>query len=320
VLANDDADVTSWTKTNKIILATQIGYNAKDTAASAFKLQWRNVTDAGAFADVAATGEVKYSATSAVLADGTAVTTTSRRGTAVADQTWQDGLENLADNLLPDSGTLDLGSDYYTELQWGLDLSSALDGKQYEFRLWNNTSGLTVGTCAAQITTISVIEGSVAATLAQTTGAVDGGVVVSGSVAGTAAVATASIAAAAQVSGEIAGALAQVTASIEGTVTDAGITGEVAATVAPVTASVAGAVEVAGVVDGTLSQVTGALAGAVTVSGEVSAELAPVTAAVTGTVESGATYDLIIGGISFRGTESPSGYYLTINSAYFGEV
>jgi hypothetical protein len=162
VLAGDDADVTAWIKTNKFILATQIGYDGKDTAASAYKLQWRNVTDAGSFADVGVTGECKYSSSSGVLADGTAVTSTTRKCTAASGQTWQNGLENLADNLLPDSSTLDLASDCYTEFQWGLDLSGAHDGDQYEFRLWNNTSGATVGTCLAQITTQSVTNLTVA--------------------------------------------------------------------------------------------------------------------------------------------------------------
>ncbi|MDD1736587.1 MAG: hypothetical protein LUQ21_03925, partial [Methanothrix sp.] len=49
----NDADVAGWLKTRKFILATQIGYDGKDTAASAYKLQWRNVTDSGSFADVA---------------------------------------------------------------------------------------------------------------------------------------------------------------------------------------------------------------------------------------------------------------------------
>lgn len=152
VLAADDGDVTGFTP-GKFILATQIGYNGKDTAASAYKLQWRNVTAAGAFADVAATGECKWSATSNVLADGTAVTSTTRRCTADAQETWQNGLENVADNLLPDSGTIDLGSDCFTELQWALDLTDAKANNQYEWRLYNVTQGAALTACAAQITT-----------------------------------------------------------------------------------------------------------------------------------------------------------------------
>lgn len=151
-LAADDANVTAWHKGDKIILATQVGYNGKDTAAGYYRLDWRNVTDGGSFAPVAATGQIKWSATSAVLADGTALTQANSRCTDPGNQTWQNGLENVADNRLPSAGTIDLGSDCFSEFQWALDTSSSLDGKQYEFRLWNLTSGVATGTCIAKVT------------------------------------------------------------------------------------------------------------------------------------------------------------------------
>jgi hypothetical protein len=172
----DDADFSLPTR-GKIILAIEVGYDGKDTTASAYKLQWRDVTDAGSFTgggtnggDVAATGEVKYAATSAVLTDGTALTTGNHKCTSLAAvMTWQNGLENVGDNLLPDSSTYDLGSDCYTEFQFALDLTDAQLSHQYEFRLWNNTSGATAGTCAAKVTPLPVIAGTVAATLAPVT-------------------------------------------------------------------------------------------------------------------------------------------------------
>jgi len=151
----DDGDVTGWDPSAQIILATQIGYNGKDTAASAYKLQWRNETDnpGGSFADVGASGEVKYAATSSALSDGTALTeVNSRCQTQGASMTWQNGLENVNDNVLPDSGTLDLGSDCYTELQWALSLADGDPGDQYTFQLYNTTEGAAVGTCGAQLT------------------------------------------------------------------------------------------------------------------------------------------------------------------------
>jgi hypothetical protein len=162
VSASDNAIVGGWVVTDKFILATCIGYNGRDTAASAYKLQWRNVTASGSFADVAATGEIKYAATSAVLADGTALTSGNARCSSQSGtMTWQNGLENVADNLLPDSTTLDLGSDCYTELQWALDPAGALVNNQYEFRLWNNTSAATVGTCGATLKFAILVSGPV---------------------------------------------------------------------------------------------------------------------------------------------------------------
>lgn len=159
----DDANLTAFVK-GKIILAIMIGYNGKDTLASAYKLQWRDVTDGGSFTgggnnggDVGAAGEVKYSASSAAMADGDAIAKAGMKCTNMdSTMTWQNGLCNVGDNLLPDSSTLDLGSDCYSELHWALDLTNADAGHQYEFRLWNNTSGATAGTCAAKVTTQSI--------------------------------------------------------------------------------------------------------------------------------------------------------------------
>ena len=79
--SSDDAVVVGWVKTNKLILAISIAYGSKATIASTFKLQWKNVTDSGTYADVAATGEAKYAATSSVLSNGNAVTSTEKRNT-----------------------------------------------------------------------------------------------------------------------------------------------------------------------------------------------------------------------------------------------
>lgn len=142
---SDNTNVYAQPKNQKFILAIQIGYNGKDTLASYFKLRWRQV--GGTFADIGGATEIRFSATSAVLVDGTEVTSGTRRTTADPDTTWEQlGQENVNDNLLPDSGTIDLGNDSHTELQFALDPQSAVDGKSYEFELWNLTEGATAGT------------------------------------------------------------------------------------------------------------------------------------------------------------------------------
>ena len=151
-----DGDVTGWNKKTypRLIVAVAIGYNGKDTAASSYKLRWYNVTDAGTMADVGSNieDEIHYTDTSGVLVDGTAITSTTRRCTARTDQTWQNGLENVGDNLVPDSSTLDLASDCYSELQFAVDVSRAHEGDQYAFGLYNVTQGAAVGTCLANVT------------------------------------------------------------------------------------------------------------------------------------------------------------------------
>ena len=97
--SSDDAAVVGWVKTNKFILAISIAYGAKDITAATFKLQWENVTDAGSYADVAATGEVKYAATSSVLVNSSVVTSTEKRNSYTGGYTWQDGEESVNDNI-----------------------------------------------------------------------------------------------------------------------------------------------------------------------------------------------------------------------------
>jgi len=145
---SDDGDVSAWHQ--EFILAVQIG-TSNGPIASAYKLRWRDVTDAGAFADVGATGEIKYS-TDTVLTDGNAVTSAKSICTGTPEPSWQDGLESENDNLLPDSGTYSLADEYYTELQWALSTADGDEDHQYEFELYDVTAGKSVGTCAAQIT------------------------------------------------------------------------------------------------------------------------------------------------------------------------
>jgi hypothetical protein len=159
--SSDDASVTGWVKTAKFIVAVSIAYGSKATTASTFKLQWRNVTDGGSFADVGSSGEIVYASTSAVLSDENAVTSTEKRNSYTGGYSWQNGLEEVGNAL---TGSYSLASSYYTELQFAIDPASAHSGDQYEFRLWNNTASATAGTCVAKISMASVALGGVIST------------------------------------------------------------------------------------------------------------------------------------------------------------
>ena len=145
----DNGDVTGWVKTADFILATRI-YGSKGAYNFAYKLKWRNVTDAGVFADVGATGEISFTADT-VLVDGQALATGSKICSVQTGYTWQNGLESEGDNILPDSGTYSLADEYYTEFQWALDCNSAHDNDEYEFALYELTNGTSIGTCLASI-------------------------------------------------------------------------------------------------------------------------------------------------------------------------
>ena len=143
----DNGDVSGWVKTTDFILATRI-YGSKGAYNYAYTLKWRNVTDAGSFAAVGATGEISYAADT-VLVDGQALPIGSKICSAQTNYTWQNGMENEGDNILPYAGTYSLADEYYTELQWALDCSGAHDNDIYEFALY--TSSTSIGTCLASI-------------------------------------------------------------------------------------------------------------------------------------------------------------------------
>jgi len=149
-----DTSVVDWVKTDDFILATQFG-TSKGPLARAYKLQWRNKTDGGSFADVGSTGEISYSATTDLTDDGT-LTNTEDSDCTADEPTWQDGLENEGDNICPDTGTYSVADEQYTEFQWALDCSSALDGKEYEFQLYDVTESTVIGVCLATLTIVAL--------------------------------------------------------------------------------------------------------------------------------------------------------------------
>ncbi len=144
-----ELDLTgNWDKANDFILATGI-YGSKGPYDRAYKLRWRKV--GGTFVDVGATGAITYSADT-VLVDGTSLLIESKICAAQNGYAWQNGMESEGDNLLPDSGTYSLTDEYYTEFQWALSCDDAEDEAEYEFELWDNTEGVSLGTCGATIT------------------------------------------------------------------------------------------------------------------------------------------------------------------------
>jgi len=152
--ATEDVGKTDWDKALDFILATAIE-TSKGPLAYAYKLQWRNKTDGGSFADVGSTGDITYSATTD-LVDGDDLLTGEAGCTG--DGTWQDGLESEGDNLLPDSGTYSLADEYWSELHWALDCSNALDSKEYEFQLLT-TGDNVIGVCLATLTIAGGVQG-----------------------------------------------------------------------------------------------------------------------------------------------------------------
>lgn len=138
----------AWVKTNDFILATRI-YGSRGPYVRAYKLRWR--VSGGTFVDVSDVGAITYSAVTD-LGDGGDLLEEEKLCDAQDGYTWQNGLENEGDNLLPDSGTYSLADEYYTEFQWALSCDDAIDESIYEFELWDVTEPLSIGTGLSSIT------------------------------------------------------------------------------------------------------------------------------------------------------------------------
>jgi hypothetical protein len=144
----DGVDVTGWTKTDEFIVAININSGGKETEAAAYKLKWRDVTDEGTFADIAATGEIKYDVADTSWNDGDAVATGDQVCDSIGMDTRQAGERNKDDNL---TDSIDLPDEYQSELWFGLNCDDAEDNHVYEFELWDDTNSRNMGTVTATI-------------------------------------------------------------------------------------------------------------------------------------------------------------------------
>jgi hypothetical protein len=146
----DDANVTSWDKTNDFILAVNINSGGKDTEAAQYLLNWRDVTDDRSFSAVASTGECKFGATD--LVNGAGIVEGGRKCDSQGGDTWQSGEEVEGVDLCD---SIDLPDEYETEIHFSLSLADGDDEHQYAFELYDSTHGASKGTCGAAITLAS---------------------------------------------------------------------------------------------------------------------------------------------------------------------
>ena len=147
-VGSDNTNVTGWLKSAEAIYCVAIGQDGRDPAAAVLKLQWRLAGNG--FADLGSTGAVKYT-TGTDLTNGGAVTS-GEALVSVANMTWQDG-EEIEDGV---SASIDLGNDYYSELQFGISFADATAGATYEFQLYNSTLGAVVAVESGSMITVTI--------------------------------------------------------------------------------------------------------------------------------------------------------------------
>jgi len=142
---NTDYTVNKGTKPN-LIYVVQLD-EEKGAWASTYKLQWKNTTDSGGFADLAATGEINYSATTN-LAQGTAVTSRACTTAGASGSTWQNGEEVEGAST---SDSINLADEYYTEVHFAINCASAKEGKTYDFQVIESGGGTAIGSFASSL-------------------------------------------------------------------------------------------------------------------------------------------------------------------------
>jgi len=147
-VSSDNTNITGWKKADKFIYCVAIGQDGRDPAAGVFSLQWKGGSQAD-FIDLGSTGELKYT-TDTVLNNGDPLISDNAK-VAVSDMTWQNG-EEIEDGV---SASINLDSDYYSELQFGVDPAGTSYNTTYSFQLYNNTLGGVVLVETGSIVTVT---------------------------------------------------------------------------------------------------------------------------------------------------------------------
>jgi len=140
-------DIDEWVKANPFIFAAVIQTETDKRATKTFQLRWRNVTEAGSFVALSATGELNWTGATNLINDD-ALTSPEAGCTPLGTRTWMDGIEREgANDAIFDNPAMNIWSEYH----WAIDCSGAQDGDIYEFQLYNVTDAAPVTTCYTTI-------------------------------------------------------------------------------------------------------------------------------------------------------------------------
>lgn len=140
--ANEDTDVTGWDKDTVGIIAAAIGTNAHNGDDVTPGIYWRNVTDAGSFAVIGATGEVKYTTVSALTDEDDLLTTNFGCTSA---RTAQNGITCEQENSHQATNVTSLPDEFFTEIQVGISFADGDPGDEYEFAAYDGATLVLAG-------------------------------------------------------------------------------------------------------------------------------------------------------------------------------
>ena len=140
-------DITGYDKSDYAVIAFVTATEDHSGGSETLRLQWRDVTDSGSFADViSGSGEVRAAASAGYLNNGDACGTLS--GCNSDSLAGSEEVENES----PMEATINHSKFNDWELQFCVDMSNCEDGHEYEFQLYSQTGSAAVGVNPATIT------------------------------------------------------------------------------------------------------------------------------------------------------------------------
>jgi hypothetical protein len=130
-----------------ILAASFCGDDMNAASGATFKVQWKNVSDAGSYADLAATGEIKWASSSDLTDDATLASAAYANSPDAVDcvgKGWTveagESVEAEGDN----EKSLNAQDDELLEIHWAIDLSGADSANQdtYQFRIVDTSNSV----------------------------------------------------------------------------------------------------------------------------------------------------------------------------------
>ena len=131
----------AWNKANQAIIAANALSDSHTPASESFKLQWRNKSDSGTFADlVTGSGELRAGTSAGCITNGDAVASQDGCGTGTMSNS-----EEVENETPLQTASIAGTQNNHIETQWCVDFNNALDGKEYEFQLYSVTESASSG-------------------------------------------------------------------------------------------------------------------------------------------------------------------------------
>ncbi|MGW8178094.1 MAG: hypothetical protein ACWGQW_04775 [bacterium] len=148
----DDEDIADFTIGDEFVICFQLDEAAGPWNSITYRCRWRNVTDLGSFAQLTSSGELTVGSSTSLVNGGTY--STQRCANVPSGSTWDNGNEVEGTS---DSASISVADEHYFEVCYAVSSVNAVGNKQYEFEIYDQSNGASVGTAAAAITMAAAV-------------------------------------------------------------------------------------------------------------------------------------------------------------------